>query len=173
MSSETLGAGRFLELLRRDGWEFVHRRVGDAVVAVIALDDDRRIVLVEQFRPAVGGNVIELPAGLVGDRGSLEGEDPESAARRELHEETGFEADSWTRLPSVVSSAGLTDERIDLYLARDLRRSGQGGGVGDEAITVHLVPLSELGSWLETRIAQGCEVDGRVYAAPTLIGALG
>ena len=102
---------------------------------------------------------------------ALDGEASESAARRELLEETGFEASSWKRLPSVVSSAGLADERIELFLALDLQRTGPGGGVENEAITVHLVPLTELTGWLQGKIDQGCEVDGRVYAAPALAGA--
>ena len=60
---------------------------------------------------------------------------------------------------------------IELFLARDLHRAGPGGGVDDESITVHLVPISELTEWLANKTAQGCEVDGRVYAAPTLAGA--
>ena len=170
MDPETLAQGRFLELLSRDGWEYVHRRIGRSVVAVIALDADDRLILVEQFRPAVGTTVIELPAGLIGDQAESSEEDAESAARRELMEETGFEAGSWKRLPSVVSSAGLTDERIDLFLARDLLHTGPGGGVDDERIVVHLVPISELTGFLAARLAEGSEVDGRVYAAPTLAG---
>lgn len=170
MDTKTLAEGHFLRLRSRDGWEFAQRRVGRAVVAVIALDAEDRIVLVEQFRPPIGGHVIELPAGLVGDQEGIENEDLESAARRELIEETGFEASSWRRLPSVVSSAGLTDERIELFLARDLQRTELGGGVDGEAISVHLVPISELAEWLSRRIEEGCAVDGRVYAAPMLAG---
>ena len=170
MDTKILAEGRFLDLRTRNGWEYVHRRVGSSVVAVIAVDAEHRIVLVEQFRPAVGTDVIELPAGLVGDQDDMEREAPEAAARRELLEETGYQASTWKRLPSVVSSAGLTDERIELFLARDLLHTGPGGGVEAETITVHLVPLSELPEWLNDRIARGCEVDGRVYAAPTLAG---
>lgn len=170
MDTKILAEGRFLDLRTRNGWEYVHRRVGSSVVAVIAVDAEHRIVLVEQFRPAVGTDVIELPAGLVGDQDDMEREAPEAAARRELLEETGYQASTWKRLPSVVSSAGLTDERIELFLARDLLHTGPGGGVEAETITVHLVALSELPEWLNDRIAQGCEVDGRVYAAPTLAG---
>lgn len=169
--SESFAAGRFLELRRRDGWEFARRRVGKMVVGVIAIDADERIVLVEQFRPAIGSNAIELPAGLVGDDPRRPAEDDEQAARRELLEETGFEASSWTRLPAVVSSAGLTDERVQLFLARDLRRSGSGGGIDDENITVHLISMSDLTGWLARMIEAGCSVDGRVYAAPTLAGS--
>lgn len=169
MDTETIAEGRFLELCRRDDWEFVHRRIGRAVVAVIALDTDDRLVLVEQFRPAIGAGVIELPAGLVGDGIDDAKENALAAARRELMEETGFEAESWIPLPSVVSSAGLTDERVELFLARGLHRVGSGGGIESEAITVHQVPLSNLIPWLGRKIDSGFSVDGRVYAAPTFI----
>lgn len=167
--SETLDDGRYLELRHRRGWEFAHRRIGHSVVAIIAVDSEDRLLLVEQFRPAVDANVIELPAGLVGDDIDAEKESALAAARRELVEETGFEADSWISLPSVVSSAGLTDERVELFLARGLRRVGPGGGIETEAITVHLVPRSNLIPWLGRKIDGGCSVDGRVYAAPTFI----
>ncbi|MCP4837691.1 MAG: NUDIX hydrolase [Phycisphaera sp.] len=166
---ETLHDGRYLELRRRGGWEFAHRRIGRSVVAVIAVDREDRLLLVEQFRPAVEAHVIELPAGLVGDGIDDANENALAAARRELMEETGFEAESWIPLPSVVSSAGLTDERVELFLARGLHRVGPGGGIESEAITVHLVPLSNLIPWLGRKIDGGCSVDGRVYAAPTFI----
>ena len=96
--SETLGEGRFLRLVRRNGWEFVQRIGVDGVVAIVAVTGDRELVVVEQKRPAVGRTVLDLPAGLAGD---VDGEDSlEAAARRELEEETGFVAAGWERLAS-------------------------------------------------------------------------
>ncbi len=135
------------------------------MVAIIAVTDDDQLVLVEQHRPAIDGSVIELPAGLVADQEDSASETAESAARRELEEETGYAAARWTPLPTVVSSAGLTDESVSLFLARDLERVGGGGGVADESITVHLVPVSDLIEWVEERIRTGTSVDGRVYAS--------
>ena len=82
-------AGRYLSLLERDGWEFASRSNASGVVVLVPVTGQGEIVLVEQFRKPVGKNVVELPAGLVGDH-----EDPDesvlSAARRELEEETGL-----------------------------------------------------------------------------------
>ena len=76
-------AGRYLSLLERDGWEFASRSNASGVVVLVPVTDQEEIVLVEQFRKPIGKNVIELPAGLVGDH-----EDPDEsilkAARREL-----------------------------------------------------------------------------------------
>ena len=101
---ETLHEGRFLRLVRRGRWEFCQRTTGTGVVGLIATTDHDEIVLIEQSRPAVGGVCIELPAGLVGDDGEAD-EPLESAAKRELLEETGFEADHVERLCHGVVSA--------------------------------------------------------------------
>lgn len=160
------GRGRYLELVSRRGWEFVRRTSGRAVVAVVAVTDADELVVVEQHRPPVDGRVLELPAGLVGDQGE---ETLEQAARRELLEETGFTARHWTRLPTVVSSAGLTDERVELFEARGLVRRDHGGGVDGESIVVHLTPLANLPDWLRSRQDEGLQIDGRVFAVPGLL----
>lgn len=83
---------------------------------VLAVDDEDRVLVVRQYRHPAGQRLVELPAGLLDEPG----EDPEEAARRELVEETGYAAASWTRLASTYSSPGVTSEVIHLYLARDL-----------------------------------------------------
>lgn len=85
-------------------------------VAVVALDDDGRIVLVNQYRPAVGARLDELPAGLL----DVDGEPALAAAQRELAEETGLEADSWDVLADLHSSPGFSNEAVRIYLARSL-----------------------------------------------------
>ena len=162
-----IGRGRFLELRDRGGWEYAHRTVGRAVVAIVAVDDADRVVLVDQFRPAVGCRVLELPAGLVGDE--HDDERLEEAARRELLEETGFEARSWTNLVDVTSSSGLTDERVRILVAEGLERVGEGGGVDGERITIHLVDVATLGGWLSARARAGDAIDSRVFAVPMFL----
>ncbi|RZS82949.1 ADP-ribose pyrophosphatase [Motilibacter rhizosphaerae] len=85
-------------------------------VAVVALREDRQVLLVEQFRPAVEQRLWQLPMGFQ-DR---EGEPPEQAARRELHEETGWSAERWRHLRTVAPAAGVSEERTELYLATGL-----------------------------------------------------
>ena len=88
-----------------------------AIVAVTAAGE---IVLLSQYRHAAGGTIWEIPAGTLED-----GEDPEQCARRELTEEIGFAARCWTRLGSILPLPAYSDERIHLFLARDLTPARQ------------------------------------------------
>ena len=87
-----------------------------AVAYIVPLLDDGRVVLIRQYRPIVGAEIWELPAG--DDRG---GESPEACARRELVEEAGYDAGRLDPLGEALADPGLTDERIFLFVARDLR----------------------------------------------------
>jgi len=162
---DVLHNGKHLQLLSRNGWEYVHRPHCTGIVGMIAVTDEGKLLLVEQFRPPVGKPVIELPAGLVGD---VEGEQDESladAAKRELLEETGYEAADMTRVMDGVPSAGICDEVITLFRATRLTRTGDGGGDASESITVHEVPVADLRPWLAARAASGIAVDFKLYAA--------
>jgi ADP-ribose pyrophosphatase len=161
---EVLGEGRFLRLLRRRGWELVERRGVHGIVVLVAVTPDGEILLVEQHREAMRGTVIELPAGLAGDEADSAGESLEQAANRELREETGWEATSWERLSAGPPSAGLSTEVVTLMRAHGLVRRGQGGGAGDESITVHPIPIDEAPGWLRAREAAGTLVDPKVWA---------
>ena len=162
MADRVLATSKYLELVERDGWYFVHRPNIPGVVTIIALTPSEELVFVEQIRKPVGGPTIELPAGLAGDEDA--NEDLAEAARRELFEETGFWAGRVEPLPRCASSPGLTTELVSFFLATDLDRRGTGGGVGDENIHVHLVPLRDASSWLAERSAQGFLVAAKVYA---------
>jgi ADP-ribose pyrophosphatase len=89
---------------------------------VLAVDDDEQVVLLRQYRHPAGRRFVELPAGLI----DHEGEDPLDVARRELREEVGLEATSWTHLTSTWSSPGISSELAHLYLARGLTDVGRG-----------------------------------------------
>jgi nicotinamidase/pyrazinamidase len=158
-----------LRLVRRGGWEFVHRRGPVDVVAVMALSDAGRILLVEQYRRPVNARVIELPAGLARDAEDARTETLVDAARRELLEETGYAADCVQPVFEGPSSAGLTDEMIFFLVATGLSKVTAGGGVDDEKITVHEVPLNELPEWIETQRQRGCLVDARLYTGVYLL----
>ncbi len=160
-----LGAGRFLRLVSVGGWEYVERTNAAAVIGIVAVTDEGRLLLVEQFRPAIGAHVIELPAGLVGDISGSEAEEMETAVVRELEEETGYRPHGVRRLSAGPSSPGLTSEVLHLYWAEGLTRVGPGGGDGDERITVHELPLPSVPQWLEHRAAAGTMVDFKVYTA--------
>ena len=109
-------------------------------VAVVAMFDDRSVLLVRQYRAAFDSFVTEIPAGMR----DVDGEDPESTARRELVEETGFEASSWRLLHRFFPSVGMTDAVLHVFLATDLREVGRAAhGVEEEHMEVHRVPLAD------------------------------
>ncbi|MCW2616005.1 MAG: nudF [Frankiales bacterium] len=91
--------------------------VHPGAVGVIALDDRGRVLLVTQYRHPVRRRLEELPAGLL-DR---PGEPALEAAQRELMEEAGLAADDWRVLVDTLTSPGMTDEAIRVFLARDVR----------------------------------------------------
>jgi ADP-ribose pyrophosphatase len=155
--------GKYLRFLRRGHWEYVTRRGVSGVVAIIAVTRDGKLLLVEQHRPPVEANVIELPAGLAGD-GAHHHETMESAARRELLEETGYEAGTMAYVGGGTVSAGLTDELISLFLATDLNKTGPGLGEGGEQITLHEVPLDQLDTWLDQQAQLGKMADLKIYS---------
>lgn len=112
-------------------------------VAVVALDDEERVVLIQQYRHAVGAREWEVPAGLL----DVPGERLVEAAARELAEETDLRAGRWDVLLDHLSSPGFTDERIVTFLARDLtdvpadeRHTRDGEELG---MPVRRVPLDE------------------------------
>ncbi|MBN1911638.1 MAG: NUDIX hydrolase [Pirellulales bacterium] len=156
---------KHLRLVDRNGWSFVERIGSTGVVCIVAKTVEDRLVLVEQYRPPVRERVIELPAGLAGDLDDQADESLEQAAQRELLEETGYAAGRWTRLVTVASSAGLTDETVTMFLAEDLERLSSGGGDASEDILIHEVPLADAPAWLHNATASGKLVDSRVYAA--------
>lgn len=85
-------------------------------VAVVALDDDGNVVLVNQYRHPVRARLDELPAGLL----DVKGESPLDAAKRELAEEAGLAADEWNVLVDLHTSPGISGEAIRVFLARGL-----------------------------------------------------
>src|SRR5689334_13508981 len=93
VSPTVLAEGRFVRLVKQGHWEWAERTNASAAVVLVPVTRDREIVMVEQFRIPLGRRVIELPAGLVGDEAGNEKESLVEAARRELLEETGFEAE--------------------------------------------------------------------------------
>ena len=165
---QLIGQGRYLRLVVRNTWEFVQRIGARGAVAIVALTPQDQLLLVEQLRPAVGCNVIELPAGLVGDRADDPDEALATAALRELEEETGYRARTMERLAGGPTSPGLSGEVITFFRAGPLERIGSGGGDASEDIRVHEIPLPELRQWLLTKADEGCALDPKIYAGAFL-----
>jgi len=160
---ETLYTGKFLTLLREAPWEYAHRINSNGAVVIAALTPEDQFLLVEQYRIPCHKEVIELPAGIAGDSSEHAHESLEQAARRELREETGYEAGHMELVLTGPTSAGLTSELVTLFLASNLRRVEKGGGVQSEQITVHEIPLDTAEQWLMQRIHAGELVDHKVF----------
>lgn len=159
-----MNTGRFIECVAADGWEWVRRTNTSGAVGIVAITDDDELVLIDQHRIPTGKRVVELPAGLAGDTKETHGEAFAVAARRELIEETGYDPGELRHLVDGLSSAGLTDETITLFLATKLKKVGQGGGDHAEDINVHIVPLHAVHEWVQSRIEEGYGVDFKVFA---------
>lgn len=163
-SSTALFQGEFLELRRNAHWEYVRRVRGAGGAAfMVATTPADEIVLVEQHRIPVARPVLELPAGIIGDENAQE--TALDTARRELLEETGFAAAQAEILFDAPTTAGITSEWAWFIRMRGLRRVHAGGGVDDEDIRTHLIPLSRAGAELQVRKAAGMAIDVRVFSA--------
>lgn len=160
---ETPWQGRYLAVNTKGNWEYVSRPGGMRAAVILAVDhaaDGPHVILVEQYRVPLGKSCIEMPAGLVGDVDA--GEAAHVAAMRELEEETGYQAATWREAGEFYSSPGMVSESFTLFLASDLTKTGQGGGVNDEDILVHPVPLAHIHSFIDEKRAAGCAIDVRL-----------
>lgn len=134
---------------------------------IVALTPEREIVLVEERRPALDAQVISLPSGLIGDEGPEEAVD---AARRELLEETGFEAPEFLRLARGPGSAGQSSETVTFFAAHAARRVGDQAPHDVGKIRVHVVPIAEMLAWARAREAEGAWIDPKIWAGLYLAG---
>ncbi|MCW2586792.1 MAG: ADP-ribose pyrophosphatase [Frankiales bacterium] len=145
LSSETVYQGRVIAV-RRDvvampGGSTAQRDVVEhpGAVAVVALRDGQ-VLLVNQYRHPVGRRLDELPAGLL----DVEGEPALLAAQRELAEEAGYQAQTWHVLVDALTSPGMTDEAIRVYLARDVSACERDVQEHEELeMTAHWLPLAQ------------------------------
>lgn len=129
-------------------------------VATVAITKEGEVVLVSQYRATFDSSVLEIPAGMR----DIEGEDPGVTAVRELREETGFDAQSIEMLGECLSSPGVTDSSVIVYLAQDLSPGEfQPHGPEEEAMQTLLVPFSE---------AMNMISDGRLTDAKSAYGIL-
>jgi len=168
---ETRWEGRFITVRQQGTWEYVSRSRGIHAAVILAIDeaaDGRHVILVEQYRVPLKRNCLELPAGLVGD--DMAGEASETAAERELEEETGYRAAHWRTVGEFFSSPGMVSESFTFVVATGLTKVGAGGGVDGEDIIVHRVPLAGIEDFVAAKRAEGCGIDVRV--AMLLAGGL-
>ncbi|MCW3847034.1 NUDIX hydrolase [Sphingomonas sp. LB-2] len=150
--------GKWIAVKTEGPWEYVSRARGIRAVVIVAIDDDGHVLLIDQYRVPLGRRCLELPAGLVGD--DRADDTPESAAVRELEEETGYTASDIEVLGEFYSSPGLVTEGFTLVRLRGLSRIGAGGGIaGEEDITVHHVPLADVPGFVAAKRGEGMAID--------------
>lgn len=116
-----------------------HLIEGPSWAAALAIDDDGGVVVVEQYRHGAQGPSLELPAGVIEP-----GEDPGDAARRELREETGYEAARWEPLLAIHTEPARHTTRAHFYVGRGARRIDDQRLDDAEDIAVRVVPAAEL-----------------------------
>ena len=108
-------------------------------VGIVAINANNQIVLVRQYRHAVGKNLLEIPAGLL----DLDGETPESCAKRELQEETGYVAESVERISEFYTSVGFANEKVYLYYTDSIVPGEHAREADEEGMRVEEIDLQE------------------------------
>lgn len=165
---ETVYEGKWLRMKKRGRWEFVERtNAGGMAVIIVAATPEGNLLFVEQDRIPVESKTIEMPAGLIGDID--EAESIELAASRELLEETGWQASSIDLLMVGPTSSGMSNERVAFVRARGLVRMHAGGGDASEQILVHEVPIAQAPAWLAGKMAEGYQLDAKLWAGLWLL----
>lgn len=163
---EVMWQGRFIAAKRKGKWEYVGRTRGIEAAVIVAIDDGH-ILLVEQYRVPLGRQCLELPAGLVGDE--EQGEAIETAAARELEEETGYRPAVVRSAGKFASSPGMVSESFTLVIASGLTKVGDGGGVAGEDIIVHRVAMADIADFITAKRAEGLAMDVKLLL---LLGSL-
>lgn len=167
VSSETVFDGRVISLrvdeVRMPGGGSSRRDVvvHPGAVGVVALDDAGRVLLVEQYRHPVGERLWELPAGLR----DVDGEPMVETARRELLEEAGYRAERWDVLVDALTSPGMTDEAIRVFLARGVSEVSDRPEVHDEELDMSV-------DWVDLDEACSRVLRGEIRNAMCVVGVL-
>lgn len=166
-SSKEIYTGRVMALrsdeVEMPGGEVAVREILEhpGAVAIAALDADDRLMMIHQYRHPVARRLWELPAGLL----DVAGEDPLDAAKRELAEEAGLEAEHWSVLVDLVTSPGFSDESVRVFLARGLTEVGRPELGDDEEADLST-------RWVSLSVAVRMALSGTIVNAPTVAAVL-
>lgn len=117
----------------------------DPTITILAMTADKEVVMTSEYRVGVNSESVSVPAGIVNS-----GETSEQAAKRELQEETGYIADSVTKMTRITSSEGFMDQFADLMLIKfDPRKRVHQHFDSDEFVNSQLVPLTQVLNWIK------------------------
>ena len=169
VSSRTQASGAIVSLHAEvvtgpDGHEFTRDVVRHhGAVAIVAVDDRDRVLVLSQYRHPVRQRLIELPAGLL----DVEGEDRQEAAERELAEEGGLAAGRWSVLVDLLTSPGIHDEAVRIFLAEELTPVA-----APEGFQAHHEEADMGRHWMPLDALVAAILDGQVKDALTVSGSL-
>ena len=141
-------------------WDFIKHK---GAAACVAVKDNGNIIMVKQYRNALERDTIEVPAG-----GINVGEDMDTAAMRELEEETGYRAEKSTFLISIRTTVAFCDERIDIYVAENLSKTEQHLDE-DEYVEILEFSLEELLEMIQNGTIQDAKTISALLAYATYI----
>ena len=145
ISSQCFFEGRILRL-RVDQVELEGGKIGEreivehpGAVAIVAITQDKKVLLVTQYRKPMEKELMEIPAGKL-----EKNEIPLACAQRELLEETGYMADNWKELLAVYTSPGFSNEKVVIFLAMDLSRTLDFPMDTEEITRLDIIPLGDV-----------------------------
>ncbi|WP_251859505.1 NUDIX hydrolase [Clostridium sp. Marseille-Q2269] len=139
------GKESFREIVRHPG-----------AVAIVAYKDEKKLLLIKQFRKAIDKEIFEIPAGKI-----EKGEEAKNSALRELEEETGYKAENIEYLGKIVTSPGFSDEYIYIYKAFNLYKGNEGMQDEDEFIDLTEIHIDKLKEYIKN----GNIIDGKTISA--------
>lgn len=135
-----------------------------AAVAIVAIDNNKNIWMVRQYRKPVEETLLEIPAGIM-----EENETPLYSAKRELEEETGLRANNWESIMSYYSTPGFCNEKLHIFMASDITR-GQMNTDSDEFLEIVKIPLEKAYDMIfQGQIVDGKSIIGIQYAFNRLV----
>lgn len=134
-------------------------------VAIVAIDEDKNVWMVKQYRKAVEEVLMEIPAGTL-----EKGEEPLACAKRELAEETGLIAENWQHIVSYYSAPGFVTEKLHLYLATGLNQGDTNPGRDEFLYTIKMPLTDAYKAIFAGQIQDGKSIIGIQYTCNLLAG---